>query len=89
MYHYSFFIFSTKWYNNPHFKGTYSFQTPQSCFKQGECAEDDLAEPLKDSNGRPRVLFAGEATHPYYFSTVHGAIETGYREAKALENLYK
>lgn len=26
-------------------------------------------------------MFAGEATHPYYYSTVHGAIETGYREA--------
>lgn len=27
------------------------------------------------------LLFAGEATHEHFFSTVHGAIETGWREA--------
>lgn len=27
------------------------------------------------------MQFAGEATHPDYFSTVHGAIESGWREA--------
>ena len=37
-----------------------------------------LAEPVG------RVLFAGEATHDTHFSTVHGAIETGRREAERI-----
>ena len=62
----------------------------------------DLAEPLVDQNGTPRlehkmldiikdereksvsarrVLFCGEATHPDSYSTVHGARQTGLREA--------
>ncbi len=35
-----------------------------------------------DTSGRLR--FAGEATHPHYFSTVHGAIESGWREAEKI-----
>ncbi|KAJ8706661.1 hypothetical protein PYW07_012739 [Mythimna separata] len=42
-----------------------------------------LAEPLVDRSGTPRVLFAGEATDNTHFSTVHGATDTGFREAKA------
>ncbi|CAN0358948.1 unnamed protein product, partial [Phaeothamnion confervicola] len=33
------------------------------------------------AGGAPRLLFAGEATHPAFFSTAHGAFETGQREA--------
>ena len=36
-----------------------------------------MAEPAMDG----KLLFAGEATHPRHFSTVHGAIESGWREA--------
>jgi monoamine oxidase len=35
------------------------------------------------------LLFAGEATHSSYYSTVHGAIESGWREAKRLAEFYK
>jgi spermine oxidase len=31
--------------------------------------------------GDGRVLFAGEATNEKHFGTVHGAIESGWREA--------
>ena len=56
-----------------------------------------LAEPLIDECGAPRlgkhyeiekqyepcarVLFCGEATHPDSYGTVHGARQTGLREA--------
>lgn len=35
------------------------------------------------------VLFAGEATHPHHYSTVHGALETGRREAHNILNYIK
>ena len=46
---------------------------------------DVLAEPVTDWRGRPRVLFAGEATTRFHPSTVHGAWLTGLREATRLD----
>lgn len=48
-----------------------------------EVTREDLAKPLV-ADGREVVLFAGEATHSCYFSTVHGAVESGWREADRL-----
>lgn len=53
-----------------------------------QISREDLAKPLQ-ADGRMVVQFAGEATHSRYFSTVHGAIETGYREAERLINFYR
>ena len=33
-------------------------------------------------------MFGGEATHDHYYSTVHGAIETGWREADRILRYY-
>ncbi|XP_059050300.1 peroxisomal N(1)-acetyl-spermine/spermidine oxidase-like [Achroia grisella] len=77
-----FYVCRTYWNTNPFTRGTYSYDnllTPQY-----PTARSDLAEPLTDSSGNPRVLFAGEATNPTHYSTVHGAVETGYREAARL-----
>lgn len=49
----------------------------------------DLAQPITDSQGKAIVHFAGEATHDHYYSTVHGAVESGWREAKRIVDLYK
>jgi hypothetical protein len=38
---------------------------------------------------QPQVCFAGEATHHCHYSTTHGALLTGLREAKRLLDLYK
>ncbi|XP_023014218.2 spermine oxidase, partial [Leptinotarsa decemlineata] len=82
-------ILRSNWYANPHFRGTYSFQTVQSRLaNEKKSVEEHLAAPLTDLEGRPIVLFAGEATHPHYYSTVHGAIESGYREAHRLLDLH-
>jgi monoamine oxidase len=60
---------------------SYSYQTVESAKMD---APTLLAEPAM--NGR--LLFAGEATHHDYFQSVHGAIESGRREAKKiLDNL--
>lgn len=47
----------------------------------------DLAQPVCDSKGCPRLFFAGEATHDHFYSTVHGAIETGWREGNRIAEL--
>ncbi|KAH8297160.1 hypothetical protein KR044_005566 [Drosophila immigrans] len=38
---------------------------------------------------RPILLFAGEATSSEHYSTVHGAVETGLREARRLTGYYQ
>lgn len=37
----------------------------------------------------PLLQFAGEATHSHYFSSVHGAIETGWREADRIIDYHR
>lgn len=79
-------FFRSKWGTNPHFLGTYSYVGMDMI--EREATHEDLAKPLA-ANGKDVVLFAGEATHFDYFSTVHGAVETGYREADRLIEMYK
>lgn len=79
-------IIRTRWGNNPYTRGSYSF------LKVGAAATDVevLAEPLMGSESdKPQVCFAGEATHHCHYSTTHGALLTGLREAKRLLDLYK
>lgn len=48
----------------------------------------DLAEPLLANDKRPVIQFAGEATNQHHYSTVHGAIESGWHEADRLIHFY-
>ncbi|XP_050421127.1 spermine oxidase-like isoform X2 [Adelges cooleyi] len=76
----------SQWGTNTHFYGSYSFHS-MNTDKEGK-ANSLLAEPLVNSDGKNILCFGGEATHNDYFSTVHGAIETGWREAdRILEQL--
>uniref|UniRef100_W8C7M9 Spermine oxidase n=1 Tax=Ceratitis capitata TaxID=7213 RepID=W8C7M9_CERCA len=95
------FIKST-WDTNPNFCGSFSFRSLKTEELATSAAE--LAQPitvLADAptygmsslvrgglSVKPIVQFAGEATHDYYFGTVHGAVETGIREAKRLQGYY-
>lgn len=80
--------FRSFWRSNRHFRGTYSYERV-GFEKQNIRYQLNLAEPLTDVEHSPLVLFAGEASNPTHYSTVHGAIETGYREAERLIKLYK
>ncbi|MGD9620305.1 MAG: flavin monoamine oxidase family protein [Mycolicibacterium sp.] len=62
----------TRWAADPYARGSYSF------LAVGSSPDDQraLAEPVGD-----RLAFAGEATHPEFFATVHGAYLSGLREA--------
>lgn len=76
----------SNWYSNPHFRGSYSFRSMKT--EQMDVNAKQLARPLENSSHKPVLHFAGEATHEYFFSTVHGAIETGWREADlVVENI--
>ncbi|XP_056647714.1 spermine oxidase-like [Diorhabda sublineata] len=75
----------SNWYHNPHFRGTYSFSSINST---GEDVKNLMA-PIKNAEGCPIILFAGEATSPLHHSSAHGAVESGFREAERLINIYK
>lgn len=64
----------TRWGSDPFSRGGYSF-AKVGCESN---AYDDIARPLGD------LLFAGEHTSKQSHSTVHGAWETGQREAKRI-----
>ena len=67
----------TGWGGNPLTRGSYSYITPTT----PPGTPENLSQPLG------RICWAGEATHPSYFSTVHGAVETGWREADRIRHL--
>jgi monoamine oxidase len=62
----------TRWAEDPFARGSYSFVAVGS-------SPDDM-ETLGEPVGE-RLLFAGEATNPEFFATVHGAYQSGVREA--------
>ncbi|CAG9761870.1 unnamed protein product [Ceutorhynchus assimilis] len=79
-------ILRSRWGSNSHFRGSYVYVN--SDMEKRKASAEDLSKPLLSDNGKPVVLFAGEATHRCLFSTVNGAMETGYREADRLITLY-
>lgn len=64
----------TAWRGNPHTLGSYSYAIPS-----GADARAVLAAPLGD-----RLFFAGEATMPDAYATVHGAWRSGVIAADAV-----
>jgi hypothetical protein len=73
----------SRWGTDPRFHGSYSYPGPGATGAEAEA----LAEPLcvsSPSSAVPVVLFAGEHTSRRFMGTVHGAMESGEREAKRL-----
>uniref|UniRef100_A0A914CG45 Amine oxidase domain-containing protein n=1 Tax=Acrobeloides nanus TaxID=290746 RepID=A0A914CG45_9BILA len=77
-------VIRTSWISNPNFYGTYSFITPEAS-KLSEGANKLLGRPVY-RNKKPRILFAGEATHSRIYQTTIGAYLSGSREADRLIN---
>jgi monoamine oxidase len=61
------------WRGDEFARGSYSYAKPGHADDRAV-----LAAPVDD-----RIFFAGEACSPHYFSTVHGAYETGIAAAEA------
>ncbi|XP_062613307.1 spermine oxidase-like [Saccostrea cucullata] len=77
-------IVRSAWKSNELTQGSYSYVSYSSSPSDIKC----LAEPVYMS-GAPVILFAGEATQSDFFSTTHGARESGIREAESLKNYYQ
>ncbi|CAH2321622.1 peroxisomal N(1)-acetyl-spermine spermidine oxidase [Pelobates cultripes] len=79
-------MFRTKWHSEPYTHGSYSY------IAVGASGDDIdiLAQPLPNEGAKPlQVLFAGEATHRSFYSTTHGALLSGWREAERLIGRYQ
>ncbi|KAL7383755.1 hypothetical protein ABVT39_016943 [Epinephelus coioides] len=80
-------ILRSQWFHDPWTCGSYIYPAVGCVVQDLENMMEPL--PMKGSQSQPlQVLFAGEATHPYYYSTVHGALLTGWREADRLISHY-
>jgi monoamine oxidase len=62
---------ASAWGLEPSILGAYGAARPGEAHLRA-----DLAKPVED-----RIFFCGEATHPYFFSTCHGAWMSGERAA--------
>ncbi|CAG5108328.1 Similar to SMOX: Spermine oxidase (Homo sapiens) [Cotesia congregata] len=74
----------SSWSTNENFLGTWSYVSVQA--EVNGIDNKDYAEPIM-KNESPVLQFAGEAT-AYHSATVHGAIESGWREADRLIKFY-
>ena len=63
---------ASAWRTDPFARGAYSYARPGHADDRAA-----LAAPIED-----RLFFAGEATSPNFFSTAHGAFESGIRAAE-------
>ncbi|NXL51193.1 PAOX oxidase, partial [Podilymbus podiceps] len=78
----------SRWHSAPFTRGSYSYVAVGS---SGDDI-DVLAQPLPEDPKDPRplqLLFAGEATHRTFYSTTHGALLSGWREAERLTQLFE
>ncbi|KAJ8250760.1 hypothetical protein COCON_G00226820 [Conger conger] len=77
----------SRWFHEPYTCGSYSYVARGSSGYDTEMLAEPL--PLKGSTTEPlQVLFAGEATHCTFFSTVHGALLSGWREGTRIASHY-
>ena len=80
-------VLRSKWCSDPYFHGSYSYLGVNSTV--GHQRELGAPIPGPCENIPPILLFAGEATCPGHYSTVHGARVSGIREAERIVQLTK
>lgn len=68
------------WNGNPFIRGSYSYPSMETAGREDF---GRLGEPVMEG-GQGRLFFAGEATHPYYYSAAHGARASGLKAAQAI-----
>ncbi|XP_015911639.1 peroxisomal N(1)-acetyl-spermine/spermidine oxidase [Parasteatoda tepidariorum] len=75
-------VVCTSWKSHPFSKGSYTYIGLKSSQRDIEL----LATPIYSDpyHSKPALLFAGEATHPTFYSTTHGAYLSGQKCADIL-----
>lgn len=83
----------SKWFTNPFSRGSYSHRTVH--YDQLKIPSETLSDPItvdvETSHGTvccPQILFAGEATDKEFYSSTHGGLRSGLREAQRLVEYY-
>ncbi|XP_053663422.1 spermine oxidase-like [Anopheles marshallii] len=79
-------LLRSKWSSDRLFRGSYSSRSITT--ENLNTGAQYLGMPVQNAANEPVLLFAGEATNPVHYSTVHGAIDSGFREANRLINYY-
>eukprot|EP00871_Galdieria_phlegrea_P005724 jgi/Galph1/639/GphlegSOOS_G5429.1 len=82
-------LLRSNWYSDPFFRGSYSFVPAHASGEDFEVVAEpvvrgSLTQVQNNQVQNPCLLFAGEATHRYFYSTTHGAYLSGIREAKRI-----
>ena len=80
-------VIRSKWSTNEYVCGAYSNRSLK--FEALGYDIECLSEPITKPKGCPLVLFAGEATDRQHYSTTHGAMNSGLREAQRLITFYR
>ncbi|KAJ4443562.1 hypothetical protein ANN_05235 [Periplaneta americana] len=78
-------VLRSKWCTDPYFRGAYSYMGIESSVRHQRDLEAPFPSPSESNI--PKLFFAGEATSPTHYSTVHGARFTGIREAERILDL--
>lgn len=76
----------TKWLTNPNFYGTYSYQSYLAGLNN--VLPKDLGKSITNEDGKPLILFGGEATDEKFPSNAHGAVSSGWRVADEIISYY-
>ncbi|XP_053674421.1 spermine oxidase-like [Anopheles nili] len=79
-------LWRSKWSSDRLFRGSYSSRSITT--ENLGTGAQYLGKPVKNAANEPVLLFAGEATNPVHYSTVHGALDSGFREADRLLRYY-
>ncbi|XP_004687429.1 PREDICTED: spermine oxidase isoform X1 [Condylura cristata] len=82
-------ILRSAWGSNPYFRGSYSYTQVGSSGADVERLAKPLPHTESSKTAPMQVLFSGEATHRKYYSTTHGALLSGQREAARLIEMYR
>lgn len=72
----------SRWLGNRNFLGTYSY--PSMAAEQNNVSMKDLGQSLLSAEGKPEILFAGEATDELFYGTSNAAVRSGWKAASEI-----
>lgn len=83
-------FYNSMWNSNDFSRGSYSFTSKETdhIFEWERVLSEPIVAPLAQ-NSQNVIVFAGEHCHQKFFSTVHGAFESGLEQAKIVLKLNK